>query len=262
MAGSEPFGFVSWVKTVDSRHPRREAFESPAGGHYVRSYLLIRIVVGALGIALPVMLLVGNYWVSSGAAPVLGSLSAYYHSGVRDVWVGVLLVWAFFLVTYMWFHKDWDNRISTLAGILCLFVAILPTGGGGNITPLQEKLGVDLVKGLHFAVSAAFVILLAVISYQYGRREGMRAPRPSHRSPQFWRWFHWSMAGLIVLAVVGIAFAKGLQAAGIVPEGERDKTLLIGEWLAVWAFGASWLFKGLERDVLRKKRDDPALTRL
>ena len=33
---------------------------------------------------------------------------------------------------------------------------------------------------------------------------------------------------------------------------EADRTLLIGETVAVWAFGASWLAKGLELDVLRR----------
>lgn len=36
----------------------------------------------------------------------------------------------------------------------------------------------------------------------------------------------------------------------LVISGWPDKGLLIAEAIAVWAFGASWLMKGLELDVL------------
>jgi len=36
--------------------------------------------------------------------------------------------------------------------------------------------------------------------------------------------------------------------------GEPKKALLIGEAFSVWAFGASWLMKGLELDILRGTR--------
>jgi hypothetical protein len=48
--------------------------------------------------------------------------------------------------------------------------------------------------------------------------------------------------GLIVAAAALAAFA------GIT--GEPDKGLLFAEAVAVWAFGASWLMKGAELDIL------------
>ena len=35
------------------------------------------------------------------------------------------------------------------------------------------------------------------------------------------------------------------------------RALLYGEWLSVWAFGVSWLWKGLEVDLLRGDRQPP-----
>ncbi|HEX7254753.1 MAG TPA: hypothetical protein VF236_02395, partial [Gaiellaceae bacterium] len=71
-------------------------------------------------------------------------------------------------------------------------------------------------------------------------------PKAGSRPPSFWRRYHLACAGLIV-AALALAAVEGLT-------GWPDKGLLIAEALAVWAFGASWLMKGLELDVLLGRR--------
>ena len=61
-------------------------------------------------------------------------------------------------------------------------------------------------------------------------------------------------AGIIVAALILAA------VAGIT--GWPDKGLLIAEAVAVWAFGASWLMKGLELDVLLGRRKERRRDRL
>lgn len=68
---------------------------------YARSYLLIRLVVGGIGILLPTLLFVLDGLVLKGGLSVRGSLSAYYHSGARDLFVAGLCVTGFLLITYM-----------------------------------------------------------------------------------------------------------------------------------------------------------------
>ena len=82
-----------------------------------------------------------------------------------------------------------------------------------------------------------------MICYFFGIREGNRPPCEGKRSPAFWRRFHWTCAGVIAAAIVFIV-VTGLA-------GGPDKSLLIGEAVSVWAFGVSWLAKGLELDLLR-----------
>lgn len=36
--------------------------------------------------------------------------------------------------------------------------------------------------------------------------------------------------------------------------GGPDKGVLFGEWIAIWAFGISWLVKGAERETLFGRR--------
>jgi hypothetical protein len=76
----------------------------------------------------------------------------------------------------------------------------------------------------------------------------------------FWRWYHWVCALFILAALAGV----GLD---MLTEWGPSESVLIGEWVAVWAFGASWLGKGLELDYLRKgvtasSRDPVATARL
>src|SRR5438132_210540 len=80
---------------------RSAAADEPGMELYVRSYLLIRTVVGVLGIALPLVLIVGESFFLKGSAEVRGSLSAYYHSPMRDFFVGSLCVIGVLLITYM-----------------------------------------------------------------------------------------------------------------------------------------------------------------
>lgn len=216
----------------------------------VRSYHLTRVVIGVLGIALPLVLVVGDLLFLDGEVKARGSLSAYYHSGMRDAFVGVLVVTGIFLVTYKLFRRSLENTASVAAGIAALGVAFFPTGTpeGVHLTPLQSRLGEGAVQAVHFTAAAIFIMLLAVISYFFAVREGRRLRErdgsKARFSPHFWRRFHLSATGLIVLSIVFIVVTK---ASGFLDE----HSLLIGETVAAWAFGASWLAKGFELQVLR-----------
>ena len=214
---------------------------------YLRSYLVMRTAVGVLGIAMPfVIVLVDGLWLD-GRFP-RDSLSAYYYSGVRDVFVGVLCATAVFLVTYKVVERNLDNFLSIVAGIAALVVALFPTGPPSDLvplTPLQMRLGETFVKTVHFAAAGVFILALGIICITFGVREGKRSDR-NRRQQRFWRRFHWGCATVIGLAVLFILVVDlGLG---------WDRALLVGEVAAVWAFGASWLMKGLELDALRRPR--------
>jgi hypothetical protein len=238
--------YLEPVETVEPRPTERDS------ARYVRSYLIMRVVVGALGVALPLALvLLDGLWLDGDPFPRT-SLSAYYYSGVRELFVGGLSAIGIFLVTYKVGERSLDNTLSLVAGTAVALVALFPTGlpkGVTELTPLQERLGESFVETIHFVAAAIFIGSLAVLSYFFGKREGARPPRVGQRrSPRFWRLYHWACAAAIVLALLWIAVT---ELSGWGP----SNSLLYGETLAVWAFGASWLWKGLELDMLR---GDPA----
>jgi hypothetical protein len=245
-----------FVPPAESERPPlaqlKESAQNPKpfqlGVLYVRSYLLLRTAIGVLGLALPVLVVLGDMALES--AGFRSSLSSYYHSGVRDVFVGVLCATALFLITYKAFERNADNGFSTLAGVAALGVAVFPTSRPNDqvaLTALQNLLGETRVAVVHFTCAVTFIGLLGVLSWFFGRREGNRPQdRGGYRarfSPAFWKWFHRSCAILIVLAMVFIALSK---ASGVL----AAHSVLIGEVVAVCAFGVSWLAKGWERPVV------------
>lgn len=216
---------------------------------YARSYLLIRMVVGSIGVLLPTLLFIIDSGFLPGPASVRGSLSAYYHTSARDLFVGALCVTGFFLVTYMSGQKStWDYWLSTIAGIAALGVAFIPTSRP-NIAPhaarcgdievpppgctqLQHSFGEVPVASVHYASAGVFILSLAVLCFVFARREE-RHSESATRSR-----FHRACGIAIVAAVSWIAVGEslGLSIAGVEP-------LYVGEVVSVYAFGASWLMK-------------------
>ena len=221
---------------LESVWPKIEVKDRPQATEaqpYVRSYVFMRFAIGVLGVVLPPALVFVEPLLFDGQPFPRGSLSAYYYSGMRELFVGVLWAIGVFLVTYKIGDGSREGRLSTYAGAAVILVALFPTGRPGDRvtpTPLQDLLGETAVERIHFGAAAVFIASLVPITYYFGKYDPDR------------RRFHYGCAAVICVALVLAGFA------GIT--GEPDKGLLIAEWVAVWAFGASWLTKGFEPDVL------------
>ena len=206
---------------------------------YVRSYVFTRFAIGLLGVLLPPVLVLLEPALFDGLPFPRGSLSAYYYSGLREVFVGGLWAIGVFLVVYKALDFSWESLLSSLAGAAAVLVAVFPTerpGAGVTPTPFQVKFGESVVTAIHYGAAIAFIVLLVPIVLFFARDEGRR----EHRS---WQGFHTLSAAFILFGAALAAFA------GIT--GGPDKGVLFGEWIAIWAFAASWLTKGAELDVLR-----------
>ena len=214
---------------------------------YVRSYVFTRFAIGLLGVLLPPTLVLLEPALFDGLPAPRGSLSAYYYSGLRELFVGGLWAIGVFLVVYKFLDFSWESLLSSLAGVAAVLVAVFPTelpGEGVTPTPFQVKLGESTVTAIHYASAVAFISLLVPIGLFFARDDGRRAHRP-------WQGFHTVGAAFIVLGAALAAFA------GIT--GGPDKGVLFGEWIAIWAFGASWLAKGAERKVLFRRGRAPSV---
>ena len=229
--------------------PDRSHLDDPSFRRYLKSYLLLRVLIGAIGIALPIMtyagtaLLPGGHW-----STVRGSLSSYYYSGMREFFTCALAITGVFLIAYKAFQRELENYLTLAAGFAVLLVAFFPTDrpdkANDVLTPLQHAFGETPVATVHFVSAILFIASLAVISYFFGERERRRPARPGHRSPEFWQTLHRSCAGAIVVA--GIFYAA--RKFGHLPCGSwiDAHDLWLTEVVAVAAFATSWLFKGWE----------------
>lgn len=238
-------------------HLTTETFARPADPHdpadprvlYVRSYLLIRTVVGTLGALLPTLLFLVEWAFLRGDATVRGSLSAYYFTPARDLFVGVLCTAGVLLMTYLAGQvRTWDFWLSTLAGVAALGVAFFPTERPGLgpaapacgaeprrrlCTALQQAWGETTVAAIHYASAAVFIGSLAAICFVFAHRDARHGVRRSRVR------FH-RACGTAILVAVGwilLGLVVPVDVAGLSP-------LYLGEVVSLYAFAASWLVKG------------------
>lgn len=195
------------------------------------SYLGLRRAIGVIALALPPVLAVGRLLVDGGPWP--GSISAYYYTSMRNVFVGALCALAVFLFSYR--YQRTDNRLSTAAALLALGVALFPTAGPGPATT-----GESWIRFVHLFCAAGFFVILAVFSLFIFTRT---AERPSRRKLERNRVY--VACGATILASLVLAVVNALLGRWVDGYAAQDYNALF--WLetaAVEAFGVSWLVKG------------------
>lgn len=139
----------------------------------LRTYLAIRIGVVAVIIALAYA--VSREISDSSTGCVQRSLSAYYYTPVRPVFVGTLLVIGFAMIV-MWGRTWLEDAALNLAGLLLAVVALVPTldanycslpssvRGGVSSSETTSISDVDLITENADAVRNSFSSLLFVLA--------------------------------------------------------------------------------------------------
>ena len=239
---------------------------------YTRSYRVMRLAVGILGVALPLVFIIGEAFFLRGGVHVRGSISAYYHTPMQDVFVGGLCVIGFLLVTYMAGEgRTWDFWASLIAGLAVLGVVFFPTTRSGlpagapacgsvpeppGCSAVEQTLGEHQTAVIHGTCAIVFILFLAVMSFLFAASEvrpkqdpARGGPKPGLFNNQVLFWIHTACA-LVILAAGAWAFA----GAGI----WELTPLYIGEVAAIWAFGISWIIAGLHRTAPYRFRPAPA----
>jgi hypothetical protein len=206
------------------------ANESEDDRFFRKSFLKTRVVIGVIGVLLPIVLVGGN-WVVFGQSDLLPSLSGYYHSDMRNWFVGSLWAIGSGLLVYLAARRNLaDSVISFVAGLLAVGVALFPTNAPGTLP--------TIIARLHVAFAALLFALLGVICFRFGNRDGKREDR-TMRWRNWWRWVHRGCAIVIWGAVVASVVLAAVGSA-------ESKAVFWGETIAVLAFGLSWFLKGSE----------------
>ncbi len=188
----------------------------------VHSYLFLRRAIGLIGLALPLVLILGKQLVQGGA--LLGSLSSYYYTDLRDVLVGAMCAVGVFLLAY-YGHDSIDNIASTVAGLGAIGLGLFPTTPDHDVTSWDRTAGV-----LHLAFAAVFFLSLAYFCLRLFPHDG--------EQPEKFGALYRVCGGVILACLVLIAGAKYL---GLTPDLHPALWL---EAIAVEAFGVAWLVKG------------------
>lgn len=220
-------------------------------------FLTLRRAVGFIGIALPFVLVAGENLrdvlaptaARAGRQLIELSMSAYFHTGMRDVFVGSLCAIGVFLLCYKGYDSTEDN-LANLAGVCALLVALFPTFEDSREATDTGVAAIDsatffsgpeapdpyLVGVIHFAAAAVLFGILAYLSYFRFTRSDTTTPTP--RKVQRNRIYR--VCGVIIaLCIAGIAIGNLLDV-----DAERTSFVFWFEAIAVVAFGVSWLTKG------------------
>jgi hypothetical protein len=190
----------------------------------------LRLGIGSVGIALPIVLVIGHMVVSR-RLTLVDSLSGYYYTPLRDVFVGALCAIGVFLISYR--YRQPDDALGTAAGALAIVVALFPTTMGA---PAGTVSAADRAAGVVHQVAAAglFLLLAAFCLFLFTQPDRAGVP-PGRAANRLYR-----TCGLIILVAIGLALASTALPAEV---RHAVKPVLWCETLAVFAFGAAWVAK-------------------
>lgn len=207
--------------------------EPITGSPLVVSYLTLRKAVGYLGIALPFVLAFGGMLLHGPG--IQSSISGYYHTGMRDVFVGTLCAIGVFLISYKGYERK-DDLAGDLACVFAVGVALFPTAP--DVDPSSRA---KLIGAIHLLFSASFFLTLSYFSlFLFTKTDP--AKEPTRRKLQrniVYRVCGYTMLAALSLIVV-VALAPDSAMAGV----KKLNPVFWLESIAVEAFGVSWMTKG------------------
>ena len=189
------------------------------------SYLALRNAIGWIGILLPFVLMGGLFLIFNEKV-IQKTISQYYHTGMRDVFVGSICAIALFLFFYKGYNK-WEDRTATLAGFFAIGIAWFPTTQSGPL---------DLAGKIHLICASVFFIILAGFSLFFFT---ITAAHPTRRKVK--RNIIYVICGVImIVCLVSIVIFYNF----FLTDNPDSYFVFWAETVTLIAFGVSWITKG------------------
>lgn len=208
------------------------------------SYRNMRAIIGYVGLALPLVLLLAG----TIDGHLESSISAYYYTKVGDVFTGALCVIGVFLVAYRLTSWAIDNVATTLAGVAALGVALF------HAAPRNATLGQLRLADVHLTCAAALFVLLGAISLLIFPLD----MSDDEKLRQRWRVpCYRGLGALIWLSVVLMPTLNALARSFY----NDSHLFFVLETICVTAFAVSFILKGhgqpSDRDFNRVAEEPP-----
>ena len=200
-----------------------------AGRTLVASYLLLRKAIGYLGLTLPLVLAIGGF-VRQFA--IQESMSSYYHTDMRNIFVGVLCAIGVFMLSYRG-PEPKDLFAGDLACLFAVGVALFPVNPPGSSS---------LVGYFHYFFATSLFLTLSYFSLCLFTKTtpGQQPTRKKVQRNAVYKACGYTM--LSAIALIAVVKLLGLDAEGAALHA-LDPVFWL-EAITVVAFGVSWLTKG------------------
>ena len=195
------------------------------------SYLALRKGVGFIALLLPLAVSIPIWLLRDHLLEP--SISDYYYTGTRNLFVGSLCAIGMFQLACRGYDVK-DEIAGIFSAICAIGVAFFPTTPE-HATPFQERLG-----WAHYTFAALLFFTLAyfcLVLFKMGAQDRPTTPKKIRRNQVY------TGCGIAILASIGLlALLKwGLGKDFLV--GSLGTTFVF-ETTSLWAFGFAWIIKG------------------
>lgn len=221
--------------------------KNPLDDELIVSYLTLRKMIGVIGLLMPIIVRVGAYYFEK--IPSNTSISAYYYTSMRDVFVGSLAAIGVFLFCYRGPDKQ-DNFWTNVAGACAVFIGLLPTEPEYHPLILAKfpQLLTDACYrnhgplGLHIYVVGAFFLIISYLTIFRFTKPSQPITDPVRKS-----------ARNKVYIACGIVMVICIVAVVLIKLNDFTASIFWPETIAIFAFAVAWLTKG---HLILKDRDE------
>jgi hypothetical protein len=198
--------------------------KAPKYSRHTYSYIALRKAVGWIGILLPFVLWFGVAVIFDEKPQ--SSISNYYYTHMRNLFVGSLCAVGLFLFFYAG-HDKWDDWAANLAAIFAIGVAWLPT----------TEYGIDTIGILHFVCATLFFMVLSAISLFLFTKthKGKEMEAPKKNRNRIYKICAYVMIACLIAIIIYVLFFQAKKVTSLIYWAEA---------IALVAFGVSWLTKG------------------
>jgi hypothetical protein len=208
-------------------------------------------MIGILGLLLPLSLVFISMIVDD-CFEVQSSISAYYHTMSRDIFVGILCSLAFAFFAYRgYYEKFWfnDALIGNLSAIFALGVAFFPTSIGLNETSnCVPVCNTDVSNVIHYTSAILLFICLAIFAiFQFTKTEEgyifFDGRWKRQTITKKYENLFYIFCGLLIVLCLILAGLFMISSEEIKQKLSFFNPIFTLETVMIWAFSFAWLRK-------------------
>lgn len=229
----------------------------PLDGHILETYFYLRLGMAILAFVFPLLLWWGGKFALG--TPLQSSMSAYYHTELRDVFVGILVAIGFFLMLYKGFSQREDWTLN-FAGILAIGVAVFPMSPSKNLFPCNPLCVADCMQysdnldrtfqplidsGLHGVCAVVFFVAIFFVCAVFSKETVKTIDNRKRRT--MFTTVYWILGTAMILFPLSIWVVSKFGLFGV---GACDnRAIFFIEGALVWVFAIFWGIKTWELKI-------------
>ena len=196
----------------------------------------LKMAIGILAFALPATMII-SAGLSDDCNTVQPSISAYYHTGARDLFVGILCAVGVAMFGYKGYSK-YDNFFATLASIAAIVVALCPTSVSNPLGDcIENVIDTGWQNVVHLTAAATLFIVLAIFCVLLFT---ITDPNPTRKRLKR-NMIYYSCGFIIIASLIFIAISMNVD--GFPQKILGFPVVFIFEAIALVAFSVSWFTK-------------------